>query len=1049
MEMCRFTGHDDPEFKKVAAAISHITSSVRLEHPTRAKAPTKEGLTKEQQQALLDSLRFDQVDTRWMSIKTAHSKTCKWLLKKSEYLDWLDPKKLTDHQGFLWLKGKPGTGKSTLMKFALAHARRSMKDTTVISFFFNARGVDLEKSTAGMYRSLLLQLLERVPRLQDIFAILGFASWNASSAYAWSIETLKDLFQQAVQSLADCSVACFIDALDECDQAEVRDMVAFFQRLGDLAIPLGIRFRVLFSSRHYPYITISKGLEFVLEGQEGHDQDIADYINSELRIGQTALAGSIRQDLQDKSAGVFMWVVLVVGILNQEHDEGRGPRHLQRTLNTIPADLHALFRDILTRDQRNRHELLLCIQWVLFARRPLKPTELYFAILSGTEPADISAYDQREMPSGTIERFVLNSSKGLAEVTKSKSRTVQFIHESVRDFLLKEKGLSAVWSDLGTSFEGQSHDRLKQCCVNYIVAADITTHLDIADPLPKASSAEGKELRQKVAEIFPFLQYAVEMALWHADTAQAAGICQVNFLRELELAKLISLGNICATYDNRRHQSTPSLLYVLAAQNLPTLIRVHDDNLHAFDVEDQRYGPPIFAALACGSHEAVTAMLEALEQFQEGNCLHAMEWEPNRQDTPNSREFWFSPRTGLTHYLVKRGDQVLLSFALRAGAVKLDWKARPDYSLLLHPAASAGQVTTATLLVDHGADIEVTDGAGRTPLSWAAEDGHEAVVKLLFDHSANIEATDVAGRTPLSLAADMGHEAVVKVLLDHSANIEATDEAGRTPLSLAADVGHEAVVKILLDHSANTEATDATGQTPLSLAAKRGHEAIVKLLLDYGANIEATDWAGQTPLGLAADRGHKAVIKLLLDHGANIEATDGTGRTPLSLAAIRGHEAVVKLLLDHGAIIETRDRWARTPLSLAAEHGNEPVVSLLLGRGAAIEAADTEGRTPLGWATTYGREAVVRLLLDRDAAIETRDMDSRTPLSLAISSRLSSGAVVKLLLDRGAEINTVDKDGRTPLDWAIGAGREAVIKLLRERGATTNRADKDGQTTLS
>jgi hypothetical protein len=49
----------------------------------------------------------------------AHAKTCKWLLKKSEYLDWLDIAKLPDHHGFLWMKGKPGTGKSTLMKFAL------------------------------------------------------------------------------------------------------------------------------------------------------------------------------------------------------------------------------------------------------------------------------------------------------------------------------------------------------------------------------------------------------------------------------------------------------------------------------------------------------------------------------------------------------------------------------------------------------------------------------------------------------------------------------------------------------------------------------------------------------------------------------------------------------------------------------------------------------------------------------------------------------------------------------------------------------------------
>jgi hypothetical protein len=144
-----------------------------------------------------------------MSIKIAYE-TCKWLLKKSEYLDWLNPEKRPDHYGSLWMKGKPGTGKSTLMKFALSNSRRSMKDRIVISFFFNARGADLEKSTVGMYRSLLLQLLERLPQLQYVFEFIGFANWNSDSDRMWSIESLKDLFQQVVQSLGQNAVACFL-----------------------------------------------------------------------------------------------------------------------------------------------------------------------------------------------------------------------------------------------------------------------------------------------------------------------------------------------------------------------------------------------------------------------------------------------------------------------------------------------------------------------------------------------------------------------------------------------------------------------------------------------------------------------------------------------------------------------------------------------------------------------------------------------------------------------------------------------------------------------
>ncbi|KAH6718065.1 hypothetical protein BKA61DRAFT_475878, partial [Leptodontidium sp. MPI-SDFR-AT-0119] len=542
-----------------------------------------------------------------MTIKKAHAKTCEWLLDKSEYLAWLDAAKLHEHHGFLWIKGKPGTGKSTMMKFALSNSRKIMKDRIIISFFFNARGTDLEKSTIGMYRSLLVQLLERLPELQCVFESLGFATWNSISHPQWSIELLKDLFGQAIQLLGQFSVLYFIDALDECDERQIRDMVTFFEHLGELTVSAAIRFQVCFSSRHYPHITIKQGLSLVLEGQEGHIQDIASYIDSNLKIGHSKLAEQIRAELQEKATGVFMWVVLVVEILNKEHDGGR-IHALRQRLRDIPGDLHKLFRDILTRDYYNKDELLLCIQWLLFARHPLKPEELYFAILSGIKPQDQSRWDSDEITTDVIKRFILSSSKGLAEITKSKTPIVQFIHESVRDFLLKGNGLRAVWSDLGDNFQGQSHERLKQCCLNYM-NIDIATHLNIGTPLPKASSPEAAALRQSAAEAFPFLQYAVQKVLHHADMAGRGCVNQKDFVQSFQLAKWINLDNLFERHEIRRHTPNASLLYILAEGNMPNLIRVYSSNLPCFEIEHERYGPPFFAALATGSDEAVRAFL--------------------------------------------------------------------------------------------------------------------------------------------------------------------------------------------------------------------------------------------------------------------------------------------------------------------------------------------------------------------------------------------------------------------------------------------------------
>ncbi|KAL1793736.1 hypothetical protein ACET3X_008718 [Alternaria dauci] len=589
-----------------AAAFRRLRKEIR--EATQDQGPSSDD---GKRQALMESLRFDQIDARYATIKNAHAKTCKWLLRKSEHTEWLDPKKLHIHHGFLWIKGKPGTGKSTLMKFAFSQASKTRKDSVVIAFFFNARGDVLEKTIIGMYRSLLLQLLEKVPTLRCNPRSLSLIPSTISADYQWTTYSLEDQIQQAVLSLGETPVICFIDALDECGQWQVRSMISFFANLGELAVSSGRSFRVCLSSRHYPEVTIPTGISLVLEGQEGHTQDVNNYLESALKIGTSARAQKIRRDLQEKSSGVFMWVVLVTDILNEEYDGGR-MYALERRLKEIPADLHELFRDILTRDSKDKEELVLCLQWVLFARQPLQPEQLYCAIIAGTEPDALANQHHQDMTPDIVRRFLLRSSKGLTEMTKSKKETVQFIHESVRDFLLKENGLSKIWPEFRSNFQGQSHDRLKQCCFNYI-SIDIATSLQLPDDLPKATLPASADLRKSAAEKFPFLEYAVQNVLYHADTAQGGGISQADFLNSFPLPRWVKLDNLFEKHQIRRHTQGASLPYILAELDLANLIRVLNSASSCMDIEKERYGCPLFAAAATGSEQALDLFLETIE----------------------------------------------------------------------------------------------------------------------------------------------------------------------------------------------------------------------------------------------------------------------------------------------------------------------------------------------------------------------------------------------------------------------------------------------------
>ena len=177
-----------------------------------------------------------------------------------------------------------------------------------------------------------------------------------------------------------------------------------------------------------------------------------------------------------------------------------------------------------------------------------------------------------------------------------------------------------------------------------------------------------------------------------------------------------------------------------------------------------------------------------------------------------------------------------------------------------------------SLLVNPKFNPDTSDSYGRTPLSWAAGNGHEAVVKLLLEmYNVDADSKDYHSQTPLSYAAENGYETIIKLLMETGkVDVDSRNYNGRTPFSWAAENGHEAMVKLLLD-TGKVDVDSKGGlydQTPLSLAAKYGHEAVVTLLLKTcKVDVDLRDRLHETPLSWAVRNGHEAVVKLLLDTG--------------------------------------------------------------------------------------------------------------------------------------------------------------------------------------
>ncbi|KAJ5281262.1 hypothetical protein N7478_006634 [Penicillium angulare] len=783
--------HKTKEWQKYAAAAAAAYARELMEELPLAEEERSNPdpfTSKNNPQQFVDLLKFDQIDSRKLNIKKAHSKTCQWLLDHPEYKAWLDPTRLTQYHAFLWLSGKPGAGKSTIMKFAYL---RMKKKVVAASFFFNARGEYLERSVIGMYRSLLYQLLTGYPELQKVLD--KFDSIPLGQEHL-SLNVLKDIFYDAISALGQRHFVCFVDALDECDEQQIRDMIEYFEDLGSQCMSEGIPFRVCFSSRHYPYISIQGGVKLTLESEIGHTKDLEDYITNRLRIQDPSLFQELKSQLLDKAAGVFMWVILVVDILNKEWH--RGGLALRKRLEDLPSGLSELFRDILRRDTENMEQLLLCVRWIMFARRPLQPDEFRHALWSNLAARGLVDYQIPTINPQSRESnaaFVISSSKGLAEITLSSPPKVQFIHESVRDFLIKDNGFFELWPDLENNWEASSHEALRECCDFYLKYPSINASCDQLIDGSRLDKATKAGMRSEFSRCYPFLEYASQYVLHHSNAA-AIVIPQNAFLLNFQLRNWIKMNNLFEKFQSREYGILASMIYILADRGLSALIRTKMQVNSRVHFPGGRYGYPIFAALAGGHKDAVAALLGLSSTIIDGNDI--AEGINFRKDLLD-----FKKRTPLT------------------------W------------AAQEGRLAISKLLIEAGMIIGQKDDAGGTALSRAVQNGHEEICSLFIERGSDVNLTVELLGLLLSMASKRGHEAVARLLIRKGADVDFINSGGRTALIEASENGHEAVARLLIAKGADVNFVDSGGKTALFEASQSGHEAVARLLSMNGAYI--------------------------------------------------------------------------------------------------------------------------------------------------------------------------------------------------------------------
>ena len=381
----------------------------------------------------------------------------------------------------------------------------------------------------------------------------------------------------------------------------------------------------------------------------------------------------------------------------------------------------------------------------------------------------------------------------------------------------------------------------------------------------------------------------------------------------------------------------------------------------------------------------------------------------------------------------------LVAFLSLSGASANDLESR-----LFDAIMSEDMPAIKSLLAD-GADANVLDKAGDSPLILASDRINAEAVRLLVEAGANVDTKDANGQTALMRAIGVGfivqdeYLQTVEALLDAGPDLNAQDQNGFT-----------ALIHTAMGHTSSGVLTD--GERPLMvgppggmIVLERVYIEVVRTLLSRGADLDIRTEFGGTALMAAAVMGFTDIVDALLKAGADVNGADNHGVTALMLAANDGHIETVKFLISAGADTHALNKFGTTALHAAVANGHQEIVNLIQearGKGAVdvVDSIASDGITD---------GPAVPCVHDVQPANE-QDMPDLSPI-YASSKEINSAIAGDL---EGLKAVIEDSNGleegsdRSLLTLAAANGHYDLVRFLIHRGACVDIRDADGGTTL-
>jgi ankyrin repeat protein len=444
---------------------------------------------------------------------------------------------------------------------------------------------------------------------------------------------------------------------------------------------------------------------------------------------------------------------------------------------------------------------------------------------------------------------------------------------------------------------------------------------------------------------------------------------------------------------------------------------------------------------------------------------------------------------------VFRNAEDIVKFLFDNGVI-VNKKCEYSKRTALHIAAVNDHADMLKLLLEKGADFNVKDVDGKTPVDVAIEYNSLKSLKVLLDAGAGTTAQklrygaikglwdhsfkkhfrdhrvafSVAGlgaslfiaykslfnhekameQSPIIIAdkptsestSVQGEAVELKRIADYK--ISDASEDRRVLFSIGCFV---AIVSYLVyNYGKSLEDDDNLSSSDVTASSKKVNHVSVQ---NDNANIDMQDSDGFTALHRAIFDRSVVAVKILLQDGANTEIVNNDGYYPLHIAALRGDVEIVKLLLGYGANIEVREKKNQsTALHLAADYGQIQVIQTLILHKANINACNVFEETALMYAVEKGFVEIVKMLVVAGANVNAKSLNVYyTPLQLAFCSK--NPKIIKTLILHGVDVHTPMNNGFTSLHAAVQFGFLEIVQMLLAHKVDVNvKKQSDGATPL-